>query len=498
MSSGYAGVPGAPGAPGVPGAPGAPGVPGAPGPGGVGVVGVVAKAAPSAAKEQKPTLGGAPNIKTRKRNITTKHDPEAFRDALGEVLDEIEQLSDIKRAVTMLDKETFDYSRYGEVFAECMLAGNIVEPGGSLRGVPFQMCVFEAASSEQVAQVVELLAQMMRRKPFLRARYDAVVQKLQLFLSSYSERNRLNFGSVVGLMMAKSMLTPSVLREIQSDANVEGHFALDHVSAVIKTYMSENDGNVEKLNNLLRVAGLDMEFMVGLLPSKIRSPEELSAYFHRLGLDQLVQENEKRLHQLKVTEVRNGVTERINEGLSPAEIVAFVDAKCEESKVSQVDRVVAVWNGLLDTVDMDRKVQQNRVALLAALTQHHRTLYTACKNGKDEMVLMVQIQHFVSNDMELLKAGVFRDIAYVLYMKDVFSEDTILRWHRRGTTLVKGSAASSNIIREQMQPFIEWLETAEEMTAEEAALVMSASAAPASDSAAASSSSAAAAAEATA
>lgn len=64
--------------------------------------------------------------------------------------------------------------------------------------------------------------------------------------------------------------------------------------------------------------------------------------------------------------------------------------------------------------------------------------------------------------MELLKRAVFCDVFYTLYPKEVLCEEAILRWFRRGMRLEKGSAASSNIIREQMIPFVKWLETAEE------------------------------------
>jgi hypothetical protein len=62
----------------------------------------------------------------------------------------------------------------------------------------------------------------------------------------------------------------------------------------------------------------------------------------------------------------------------------------------------------------------------------------------------------------LLKIAVFCDVVNLLYKNDVLSEDAILRWFRRGMRLEKGSAASSDIIREQMLPFIKWLETADE------------------------------------
>jgi hypothetical protein len=84
-----------------------------------------------------------------------------------------------------------------------------------------------------------------------------------------------------------------------------------------------------------------------------------------------------------------------------------------------------------------------------------------------ELELILRVQSCVSSDMELLKIAVFCDVVNLLYKKDVLSEDSILRWFRRGMRLEKGSAASSDIIRDQMLPFIRWLETAEEESDDE-------------------------------
>jgi hypothetical protein len=78
------------------------------------------------------------------------------------------------------------------------------------------------------------------------------------------------------------------------------------------------------------------------------------------------------------------------------------------------------------------------------------------------------VQQFVSADMELLKVAAFCDVLNLMYKNDVLSEDAILRWYRRSMRLEKGSAASASIIREQMMSFIQWLETAEEESDEEA------------------------------
>mmetsp|Transcript_39858 Transcript_39858/g.97706 ORF Transcript_39858/g.97706 Transcript_39858/m.97706 type:complete len:419 (+) Transcript_39858:94-1350(+) len=409
-------------------------------------------------KELKPTLGtGVP--KTRKRNIALKHDPEAFRNKLLEILEETE--GDVKRAIQLLDNDGLDYSRYGEVFTEVVLAGNIVEPGGSLRGEPTDYCVFQSDGREEVTNRIDLMHQLMRRKPFLRARYDTVLGKLLLFLPCFSTRDLANFANAVAIMMFRNMITPSVLNKIGIEANVEKGFALDFVIAVMEGYLHENDHDVEKMMHVLKSAGIDTGTMVEWMPSKQRSAEGLSEHFKEKGLDRLVDQNQRRMRQTIVTALKEGVSERIAEQENLDEIWRWVEETSKAQSVGSAERVGAVWDGVVASADLSRKTQQNRQALLQALQQNSKLLFCACKTGHDEFELVTRIQSFISQDMEMLKIAVFRDIVHLLYQTDVLSEDTILRWYRRGTTLNKGSAASSNIIRDQMEQFIKWLETAD-------------------------------------
>lgn len=229
-------------------------------------------------KELKPTLSSGP-VRTRKRNIQTKRDPEAFRNRLLEVFDEAVRLcadhrlfysalasslwlllplarscaffservwppcgrrpradmtmlllpwlswflsirggcsvciawfglqeGDVKKLVQLLDNDSLDYSRYGDVFGEVILAGNIVEPGGSLRSAPTPHCVFESETEENATIGVEAMHQIMRRKPFLRARFDAVVSKLLICLSTFGDVERDRFAFAVGLMLSRNMV----------------------------------------------------------------------------------------------------------------------------------------------------------------------------------------------------------------------------------------------------------------------------------------------------
>ena len=112
----------------------------------------------------------------------------------------------MKKLVQLHDNDSLDYSRYGDVFGEVILAGNIVEPGGSLRSAPTPHCVFESETEEKATIGVEAMHQIMRRKPFLRARFDAVVSKLLICLSTFGDVERDRFAFAVGLMLSRNMV----------------------------------------------------------------------------------------------------------------------------------------------------------------------------------------------------------------------------------------------------------------------------------------------------
>lgn len=433
-------------------------------------------------KELKPTLSSGP-VRTRKRNIQTKRDPEAFRNRLLEVFDEAE--GDVKKLVQLLDNDSLDYSRYGDVFGEVILAGNIVEPGGSLRSAPTPHCVFESETEENATIGVEAMHQIMRRKPFLRARFDAVVSKLLICLSTFGDVERDRFAFAVGLMLSRNMISPSVLNQLKTNKTaVESGHALAFMIRLITCYLEAPLMTVDKLMGSLKSANIDTGTMVDLMPTGDRSADALSEHFRELGLGKLVEQNERRIKQAKVTDAVAAVCARVRAGVPGAETYAWVAGHAKDVGLSEAEVVGAVWGGIVDSVDLSRKQQQNRTSLLGAFSASAGLLNAACKNGQAELELLSRIQTFVSADMEFLKLAVFRDIVTLLYRKDVLSEDAIQRWYSRGSTLNKGSAASSNIIRMQMQPFVKWLETAEEESSEEEGAVPAAAAdaaAPAAD-----------------
>ena len=84
-------------------------------------------------------------------------------------------------------------------------------------------------------------------------------------------------------------------------------------------------------------------------------------------------------------------------------------------------------------------------------------LWTAAvaASARVEAALMVEIQVSCYEDGQKLK--LFSDIIRILYDCDVIAEDTILYWHKKGS-----AAKGRNVFMKDMEPFMKWLEEAEE------------------------------------
>ncbi len=107
-----------------------------------------------------------------------------------------------------------------------------------------------------------------------------------------------------------------------------------------------------------------------------------------------------------------------------------------------------------------RSAQQVSQNLLKQIKTYHKVLEAVCTSGKLELQLLVTVQVQCYEDSRLLK--VFKDIVRLLYDLDVVQEDTIKYWYSKGSA-VKGR----NVFLKDLEPFIKWLDEAEEEEDEE-------------------------------
>lgn len=106
-------------------------------------------------------------------------------------------------------------------------------------------------------------------------------------------------------------LTITVLQKLSTKPSVESGFSMKFLVGMMKTFVAETNGEVEKLLVLLRNAKLDQDSMLDLMPQKDRSADELNNMLNENGLEKLVEQYGKRKKITKLNDLTEGVTERV-------------------------------------------------------------------------------------------------------------------------------------------------------------------------------------------
>ena len=98
--------------------------------------------------------------------------------------------------------------------------------------------------------------------------------------------------------------------------------------------------------------------------------------------------------------------------------------------------------------------------MLKLLRTWIKLFQTHCQTSRQELVLMNVIQVYCYQDTAILK--LFPQIIKLMYDADVIAEDTILLWSRQGS-----SPKGRQVFLRDMEPFIKWLQEAEEDSEED-------------------------------
>lgn len=412
------------------------------------------------AKELKPTLGGT-RIKTRKRNINVPLDPGSFADAVAQIfVDAKDDPSPLEAGLKALEVTELDFSRYGDTLFECIFTGGRLAHGaaGAEDAVKMPQYVLSTdGSRERILEFIVLMHNLIRRRPFLIKNLENTLKRLIQSLEHYLPEDREKIAcSTSRILVGKlGVLPDSVFLAMQIDSMVAKGSILDFLTAMFKDYLS--DTSLEDLMLLLRKAKMDdHECLLMLFPSQKRSNEDFAAHFSAAGLKSLVDLFNKRMYEVKLRGLKEDLTEKIAEGAEIADVLKIVEETKAAASLPDAELIPVCWNGVMDAVQWSGKNQQQNVNMALRQVKAWSKLFAAfCPSAKVELVLINSIQVTCYEDTKLMK--LFAEIVRTLYQDDVVSEDAVLYWYRKGTN-TKGRA----VFAKDMEPFIKWLEEAEE------------------------------------
>ncbi|GAQ78416.1 ARM repeat superfamily protein [Klebsormidium nitens] len=173
-------------------------------------------------------------------------------------------------------------------------------------------------------------------------------------------------------------------------------------------------------------------------------------------VDVLVEYNNKKVFDIKLRELKATVTTTISEEAPVDDVIAFAKKEKKDSSLPEVDVLLDLWDAMMDAVQWSGKNQQQNTNLaLRQVKGWGKLLGAFSTTSKAEFALIYKVQACCYEDAKLMK--LFAEIVRILYDLDVLGEDTILTWYRKGT-----NPKGRQVFVKALEPFVKWLEEAEE------------------------------------
>ncbi|KAL6762606.1 armadillo-type protein [Haematococcus lacustris] len=418
--------------------------------------------APSS-KQEKPTLAGV-TVKTRKRNIVVPVDPGSFADAVVQIVQDASDgqsvAEDLEAAGKALDAAEIEYSRYGDTLFEVLFAGGRLANGAALAEggarLPFNI-LGSPAERDAIAPYIKLFQNLTRRRPFLVRGIENTMVKLLLSLEFFNAENRKKIALALALIfsMKIAVLPDNIFGAMLNDRLVAKGTVQEVFTIFCQTFLAKD--SMDDLVSILTKAKVANQLLDYMPPQK-RSLQDFNEHFKSAGLEALVEWNMKRDQEIKISELQEALSNMITaeEPASPAEVLSMVKSKKTENNLPESEVLRVVWTSLMKAVNMGGKNQQQIMqAIVAKIKTYHKLLSTFATNGKLELGLLLVVQVQCYEDNRLLK--LFSDIVRVLYDADIVGEDAIFHWYKKGS-----HPKGRNVFTKDIEPFIKWLEEAEE------------------------------------
>uniref|UniRef100_A0A8C9X7D3 Basic leucine zipper and W2 domains 1 n=1 Tax=Sander lucioperca TaxID=283035 RepID=A0A8C9X7D3_SANLU len=383
-------------------------------------------------RQQKPTLTGQ-RFKTRKRDEKERFDPSQFQESIVQGLNQ--SGTDLEAVAKFLDASgaKLDYRRYAETLFDILVAGGMLEPGGTMSGdaICTEFCLFKA---QEDIETMKAYAQLL------------------LFLKGFTESERNKLAMLTGILLANGNLSAAILSSLFNENLVKEGVSASFAVKLFKSWLSEKD--ISSVSASLRKVGMDSRLME-LFPANKRSCEHFSKYFSDAGLKELSDfaRNQQSIGARK--ELQKELEEQMSRGDPLKDIIAYVGEEIKKNNISEQTMIALIWASVMSSVEWNKKEELVTEQAIKLLKQYSPLLKAFTTQGLSELTLLLRIQEYCYDNIHFMKA--FQKIVVLLYKANVLSEEAILKWYNE-THVAKGKS----VFLEQMKKFVEWLKNAEE------------------------------------
>ncbi|KAF8530523.1 hypothetical protein BU17DRAFT_35813 [Hysterangium stoloniferum] len=384
----------------------------------------------------KPSLQGV-RIKVRKGAVKAqaKHEPTVFRDQLYKHIDTVPE-GDFDNFTNKLVQagSTLEFLKYADALFEILLAGGLLQPGGSYvddGAPPSPFSILQAKEPVEVDDMkkyIDVLNKLIRRYKYLqKPLQESALPGLLQYANRWPESQKDKVAVATGLLLSQGLASGSALLSLTKDHLVKNDVSLSMATTVFRTYLA--DQTMDHLATTLRKGGV--KDLLAFFPPQKQSGQALENHFKAEGLPQVAEWYTKKQFAVIREGLVNGLKTRCEQEEPVHEIITFIKGEQEERPLPEAELAQCIWQGLMASVDWSARPDQIEALALREVTKYAPIIEPFCNGPKAEVALINVVQGYCYEDTRVMKA--FPQILKVLYNQDCVSDQAIIYWHSKGS-----------------------------------------------------------------
>ncbi|KAI6169322.1 hypothetical protein EDD17DRAFT_1518000 [Pisolithus thermaeus] len=251
----------------------------------------------------KPSLQGV-KIKARKGAVKAqaKHEPAVFRDQLYKHLETVDS-HDFEAITNKLIQagSSLDFLKYADALFEIILAGGLIQPGGSYvdDGAPLSpFSILQAeypASVDDLKNYVQVLNKLIRRYKYLQKPLEEQsLPTLLQYINRWSPDQRDKFAVTVGLLISQGIVSATCLQTLAKDHLVKNDTSITVLAIIFRAYLA--DLSMEHLATSLKRGNI--KDLLIFFPPNRRDGKFLDDFFRKENIPQVADWYTKRQQAL--------------------------------------------------------------------------------------------------------------------------------------------------------------------------------------------------------
>jgi len=384
----------------------------------------------------KPSLQGV-RIKVRKGAVKAqaKHEPTVFRDQLYKHIDTV-PAGDFDNFTNKLVQagSTLEFLKYADALFEILLAGGLLQPGGSYvddGAPPSPFSILQATEPVEVDDMkkyIDVLNKLIRRYKYLqKPLQESALPGLLQYANRWPQSQKDKVAVATGLLLSQGLASGSALLSLTKDHLVKNDVSLGMATIIFRTYLA--DQTMDHLATTLRKGGV--KDLLAFFPPQKQSAHALEKHFKAEGLPHVAEWYTKKQFAVIREGLVSGLKTRCEQEEPVHEIITFIKGEQEERPLPEVELAQCIWQGLMASVDWSARPDQIEALALREVTKYAPIIEPFCNGPKAEVALINVVQAYCYEDTRVMKA--FPQILKVLYNQDCISDQAIIYWHSKGS-----------------------------------------------------------------